>query len=292
MKEYMIEQRKYFWQDDYWRKVIVPLFKLKSDSVILDVGCAHGFIGQNLVEFVPDGRIVGVDLNEKLIEEAKRMTENDRYGNVFDFRVGDACKLPLDNEYADLSICQTLLIHLAEPTQAIMEMRRVTKKGGRMVVMEPAHLGVSLFNTAEEVMGYSFEQRLEHWQWQRMILRGRKKRGKGEYEIGAKVPYLFLKCGLRVVDVRAFNYIFWLIPPYERPGDEVRLKHVMEPPEHTIKRFEMREDFLAGGGTEKEWSEYLRLQKEEYEISKRQVKEKSFVIASLTAVTITIGEKS
>jgi ubiquinone/menaquinone biosynthesis C-methylase UbiE len=286
---FLDEQRKYIWNKDYWRNVIVPLFKLKQNSIILDVGCGLGFLGQNLVEFVPSGKIIGVDLDAKLIEAARKIADNCGFSAIFDFRVGDAYDLPVNSNTVDLSICQTLLMHLEEPMKAISEMQRVTKNGGRVVAIEPDYASFSFFDSAYDTMGFSLEERVKLWRWNCILTAGKKKLGRGDNEIGSKVPYLFFKSGLRVVDVRCLDRAFWMVPPYQ--GRELELKHMMLPPEFLVEKLDMRTEFLAGGGTENEWKEYFNFMKKLYEIRQQQIKEKTFVSSSLIGVIITIAEK-
>lgn len=286
---FLDEQRRYLWNKDYWKNVLVPLFKLNQDSVVLDVGCGLGFLGQSLAAFASDGKIIGVDLDAKLIEAAKKIARKSQFSKIFDFRVGSAYELPVDSDAVDLSICQTLLMHLEEPMKAVSEMRRVTKKGGRVAAIEPDYAGYALFDTAYETMGFSLEERMKLLRWDKILTVGKKKMGRGDNEIGSKVPYLFFKNGLRIVTVRCFDRVFWLIPPYQ--GNELELKHMMMPPESYVEKLDMHTDFLAGGGTEKEWSEYFNLMKKSHEIRKQQIKQKTFVSSIFTTIIITIAEK-
>lgn len=286
---FLDEQRRYLWNKDYWRNVLVPLFKLKKNSVVLDVGCGLGFLGQSLAEFIPDGIVICVDLDAKLIEAGKKMAENNRLGEIFDFQVGDAYELPFDTSCVDLSICQMLLMHLGKPAKAISEMRRVTKKGGRVVAIEPDYLGMSFFDTTYEAVGFTLEERVKLWRWDRIVTLGKGKMGRGDNEIGTRVPYLFFRSGLRIVDVRCLDRVFWLVPPYA--GKELELKHTMQPPECYVEKLGLRNQFFAGGGTEREWREYFNLMKKLHEIRLQQIKEKQYVGSTFTAAIITIAEK-
>lgn len=286
---FLDEMREYIWNKDYFRNVLVSFFELKKNSAILDVGCGLGFLGLSLIEFIPQGKMTGVDLDPKLIEEARRRTEKLGLSRVADFRVANAYELPFDDDVFDLSICQTLLMHLDEPAKAIHEMKRVTKKGGRVVAIEPDYASLSFFDTAYETLGFSLELRVKLWRWDRILTVGKKKLGKGDNEIGPKVPNLFFRSGLRVVDVRCIDRAYWLIPPYQ--GRELELKHLLLPPEELVKHLDMRSEFLAGGGTEKEWNEYLSIMRKAHVIHQKQIKEKVFVSLTIQAATITIAEK-
>lgn len=285
---FLDEQREYLMNEDYFRKVLVPLFGLREDSVVLDVGCGLGFIGAKLAEFVPKGKVIGVDLDPKLIEQAKKRAKSRRIENL-DFRVGDAYGLPIDDSSVDLSICQTLLMHLDEPLKGIKEMQRVTKTGGRVVAIEPDFSSLSFFDTAYEAMSFSLEERCKLWRWERIMTVGKKRLGRGDNDIGLKVPYLFFKSGLRVLDVRCLDRVFWLIPPYE--GHEMELKHLLLSPDEMFEQLDLKTEFLAGGGTEEEWCEYLRTTRRVYEITQKQVEEKAFVNSLFQVATITIAKK-
>jgi hypothetical protein len=65
----------------------------------------------------------------------------------------------------------------------------------------------------------------------------------------------------------------------------------MLPPEFLVEKLDLRTEFLAGGGTEKEWEEYFNFMKKLHEIHQQQIKEGTFVSSSSTTVIITIAEK-
>jgi SAM-dependent methyltransferase len=292
IKELFLEkQREFMWNDDYWRNVLVPLFNLRYDSTVLDVGCGLGFLARKLAEHHPKGKSIGVDLDPKLVESAKKVAQKIFPNHAFDFRVGNAYELPVESESVDLTICQCVLMHLEEPLKALHEMQRVTKKGGRVVAIEPDYGSVSFFDSAFEKMGYSVDDRAKFWRWELQRRIGKKKLGKGDDDIGSKLAPLFFQSGLRVVDVRCFDRVFWLIPPYDRKGNDLELEQLLLPPEFYFEKLDARAEFLAGGGTEEEFKEYVSLMKKEHEIRQRQVKEKTYVASLTQALVIVIGEK-
>jgi SAM-dependent methyltransferase len=206
-----------------------------------------------------------------------------------DFRVGNAYELPIDDNSVDLSICQTLLMHLDEPLKGIKEMQRVTKTGGRVVAIEPDSSSLSFFDTAYETMNLSLEERSKLWRLERIMAIGKKKLGRGDNDIGLKVPYLFFKSGLQLLDVRCLDKVFWLIPPYE--GHELELKHLQISPGELIKQLDIKNEFLAGGGTEEEWFDYLHISMKAHEVTRQKIEEKTFVNSTVQVATITIAKK-
>jgi len=289
---FLDEQRRYMWNRDYWGSIMLPLFALKPDSVILDVGCGLGFVGQSLAEFIPHGKVIGVDLDPQLIEAARKRVKEGGFEAVFDYRVGSVYELPVEAESVDLSICQCLLMHLEEPLKAVLEMRRATKKGGRVVVIEADYWSASFFDTAFEAMNYSLEDRVRFKRAEMTVNLGKKKLGMGDNGVGAKMPYLFFQGGLSVIDVRCIDRVSWLIPPYRQEGNDLELKHLLIPPEELFDAVGIKPQFLAGGGTEQEWSEYVELLNKEHEVRRKQIQEGTYAGLYYGAILITIGEKT
>jgi SAM-dependent methyltransferase len=212
--------------------------------------------------------MIGVDLDPKLIETAKERSIKRKHLNI-DYRVGNACELPLKDDSVDFSICQTLLMCLEEALKAILEMRRVTRKVGIVVAIEPDFSSLSYSGTAYEEVSFSLEDRVKQWRWNVILNAGKRKLGRGDNEIGPKVPVLFAQSGLKVVDVRLMDRAFWLVPPYE--GRALELEHMMISPEVTMEQLDMHREFLAGDESESEWNEFLAKVKEVYDVSKRQI---------------------
>lgn len=292
IKELFLEkQREFAWNDDYWRNIVVPLLNLKHDSAVLDVGCGLGFLARKLAEYHPNGKSIGVDLDPKLVESARKVAQKTFPNHAFDFRVGNAYELPVESDSVDLAICQTVLMHLEEPAKAISEMMRVTKKGGRVVAIEPDYGSVGFFDSAYEKMGYTVDDRAKFWRWELIRRRGKKKLGKGDDEIGSKLAPLFFENGLRVVDVRSSDRLFWLIPPYDRKWNDLELEQVLLSPEFYFEKLDTRAEFLTGGGTEDEFKEYLDLMKKEHAVRQQQVKEKTYVSSLAQAFVVAVGEK-
>jgi ubiquinone/menaquinone biosynthesis C-methylase UbiE len=102
----------------------------------LDVGCGTGDDVRGLAAPVgPTGEVVGVDSSETMIAEAEKRAEGS--GLPVTFQQADAHHLPFADETFDGCRIERVLQHLADPQQAVREMARVTRSGGRVVAFEP-----------------------------------------------------------------------------------------------------------------------------------------------------------
>jgi SAM-dependent methyltransferase len=108
-------------------RVVAP----SGDERALDSGTGSGALAFALAPHVRE--VVGVDIVPELLEQARQRA--DRFPNVT-FVEGDATKLPF--EYASFDLTGTLrtLHHIARPELAVAELVRVTRPGGRVLVVD------------------------------------------------------------------------------------------------------------------------------------------------------------
>jgi ubiquinone/menaquinone biosynthesis C-methylase UbiE len=97
----------------------------------LDSGTGSGALVFALAPHVRE--VVGVDLVPELLEQARKRAE--RFANV-SFVEGDATKLPFEYGSFDLTGSLRTLHHIARPELAVAELARVTRPGGRLLVVD------------------------------------------------------------------------------------------------------------------------------------------------------------
>jgi ubiquinone/menaquinone biosynthesis C-methylase UbiE len=102
---------------------------------VLDVACGTGLVAFAAAEAVgPGGQVLGVDLAERMVEAAGRRARAQAVSNIRFARM-DAERLELSDDAGfDAALCALGLMYLPEPEQAVREMRRVLRPGGRMVL--------------------------------------------------------------------------------------------------------------------------------------------------------------
>ena len=99
-------------------------------KTVLDVGCGTGLYSIRLSEGGAD--VTAVDISLKMIEIARRKAQ-DR-GQYIWYDEADMAKLPYENRTFDMVVSITALEFAADPLLALMEMARVLRPGGKLVV--------------------------------------------------------------------------------------------------------------------------------------------------------------
>jgi ubiquinone/menaquinone biosynthesis C-methylase UbiE len=102
---------------------------------ILDLGCGTGDDARALARLVaPGGRVVGVDNSEAMLAEARRRAVG--LSLSLEYRLSDAQRLDLPDETFDGCRTERTFMHLEAPEQALAEMVRVARPGGKVVVFD------------------------------------------------------------------------------------------------------------------------------------------------------------
>ncbi|HYH82113.1 MAG TPA: methyltransferase domain-containing protein [Longimicrobium sp.] len=111
--------------------------RIAPGAVVLDVGCGPGTDTLPLAELVgPAGFVHGIDRDAEMVAEAERRAAEAGLAGRVEHRAGDACALPWDDAAFDAVRCERLFLHLERPELATAEMVRVTRPGGRVVLMD------------------------------------------------------------------------------------------------------------------------------------------------------------
>jgi ubiquinone/menaquinone biosynthesis C-methylase UbiE len=99
---------------------------------ILDAGGGAGFFG---LDFAALGhRVTLVDLSLPALRLARNRSQERKCSNRILTLAGDVEYLPLQAESFDIVVCMFVFSHLNDPGRALGELRRVLRKGGRIIV--------------------------------------------------------------------------------------------------------------------------------------------------------------
>lgn len=114
----------------------LALSKIKTGEIVVDLGSGAGFDAFLAREKVGEfGKVVGIDMTEKMIEKARQNAKRYGYGNV-EFKLGDIEKIPLKENFADAVISNCVINLAPDKDKVFAEVYRILKKGGRMYISD------------------------------------------------------------------------------------------------------------------------------------------------------------
>jgi len=135
-----------FWQQQLKpaQDLLLKMAKIQPGEKILDIACGTGLVSFRAAEQTGEtGSVLGTDISDRMIEMSSAITKVKNISNI-SFQRMDAEQLDCADETFDVVICALGLMYFPDPSKAINEMRRVLKKGGRMIAAvwgERAHCG-------------------------------------------------------------------------------------------------------------------------------------------------------
>jgi ubiquinone/menaquinone biosynthesis C-methylase UbiE len=106
---------------------------LDQDMIILDVACGAAHGAEPLAGHVR--QVVGIDLTPALLQIGAQRLYDQGFTNIL-LQEANAESLPFVDESFDIVYCRSSLHHFADPRQAVAEMVRVCRIGGRIVLLD------------------------------------------------------------------------------------------------------------------------------------------------------------
>ena len=107
---------------------------LRPGDQVLHLACGTGLVAFEAARAIgPGGRVLGVDLSGGMVAAARHSALRRRGANI-EFERMDAEALALPDARLDAVLCALGLMYLSEPEQALREMRRVLRPGGRLAL--------------------------------------------------------------------------------------------------------------------------------------------------------------
>ena len=151
---------------------------LQRASLVLEVGCGTGAI---LTELPNHVSVHGLDIDSAALAQCQLHVPA-----AYLVR-GNALQLPYANNAFDIVYCHFLLLWVKDPLQALLEMKRVTKRGAHILAFaEPDYTG--RLDEPRELVPLG--------QWQAESLR----RQGADPGLGARLADLFFRAGIELLE--------------------------------------------------------------------------------------------
>lgn len=121
-------------QDRAWRKFVIDRANLSAGDTLLDIASGTGDIAFEGVRAVPGVNAVSADFALPMMHVGQRRP----LGNRVQWTGADAMNMPFDNDTFDAVTAGYLLRNVPDIPRTLAEIYRVTKPGGRFVVLDSA----------------------------------------------------------------------------------------------------------------------------------------------------------
>jgi SAM-dependent methyltransferase len=117
---------------------------LESGLSVLDIGCGPGTITADLATRVAPGPVLAVDQVADVLDVARAGVAGHNLSNV-SFSTADVHRLDFPDGTFDVVHAHQVLQHVADPVQALREMRRVCVPGGVVAARDADYAGFIWF---------------------------------------------------------------------------------------------------------------------------------------------------
>ncbi|MCA1810014.1 MAG: class I SAM-dependent methyltransferase [Lentisphaerae bacterium] len=115
-----------FNRDRVWKKLLVQSLPPMATPICLDLACGTGDITRLLADKYPDGRIIGMDITEAMLELARRR----QAPAAIEFHCRDMAQTGLEADAVDIITGGYALRNAGDLPSALAEIFRVLKPGG------------------------------------------------------------------------------------------------------------------------------------------------------------------
>jgi len=148
---YQKEAPRYDRTMSFWERVLLggarewACGRAKGEVLEIAVGT-----GRNLPYYAADVRLTGIELSPAMLDIAKRRSAG--LGRDADLRLGDAERLEFADESFDTVVCTFSLCTIPDDAQAVSEMWRVLRSGGKLVLAEHVRSPVGPIRFGQRVL--------------------------------------------------------------------------------------------------------------------------------------------
>lgn len=166
----------------------IEMMDIREGFTVLDAGCGSGEDLVNLANRVgASGQVVGLDFDAELLAEAQKAVEAANMSERVTLREGSLLQLPFADNQFDVVHTERVLLHIKEMETAVQELARVTKPGGKVVLVENDYGSLSV-----ETPHLEIARRYSSWAVEQVLANG---------YAGRKVKGQMARVGLKEIQI-------------------------------------------------------------------------------------------
>lgn len=128
----LINDLQSFGMHRLWKRRLIRLAEVRPGEPAMDLCCGTGDLAFALAR--AGARVTGVDFSDAMLSVARRRSAN--AGGEVTFEQGDALRLRFEDRSFDLVTLGYGLRNLRDLDEGLREMARVTRPGGRLLVLD------------------------------------------------------------------------------------------------------------------------------------------------------------
>ncbi|MGC4376287.1 demethylmenaquinone methyltransferase [Fictibacillus sp. Mic-4] len=195
-----------FNQHTRWRKDTMRRMNVKEGDKALDVCCGTGDWSIALSQAVGEtGKVVGLDFSRNMLKVGQEKIDKLQLKNV-ELRYGNAMELPFEDNSFDVVTIGFGLRNVPDYFQAVKEMHRVVKPGGKVVCLETSQITTPVikqcfnfyFSVVMPFIGKLFARSYNEYSWLQ--------ESAGEFLNREELKELFEKAGFVSVVVKPYSF--------------------------------------------------------------------------------------
>lgn len=126
-----------------WRKKLVRYSGAKAGDRVLDCATGTGDLAIEFKKNVAAGEVIGTDFCKEMLEPAPAKAK--ALGLDIHFEQADVTQLQFSDRQFDISSISFGIRNVSDPVKALREMARVTKPGGRVMILEFGQVNIPVF---------------------------------------------------------------------------------------------------------------------------------------------------
>jgi SAM-dependent methyltransferase len=109
-------------------------YGIRSGDEVVDIGCGTGLTTREAARAAAPGRVVGVDVSERMLERARRLTAAEGLDNVR-YELGDAQVHRFEPAGFDVAISRFGTMFFSDPAAAFANVAAALRPGARLVLL-------------------------------------------------------------------------------------------------------------------------------------------------------------
>lgn len=254
-----------FWYNQDFLELMAKRWELEKVNTLLDVGSGQCHWTRIISQFLEKGsHVTAVDADPKWAKENDKLREFFAEREIdFEIKKANVLELPFADDSFDAVTCQTVLIHIENPLDALREMKRVLKPNGILFCAEPNNLTHSVLKDSITA-DFSVDELIEWFTFGLIKEKGKIKLGKGDNSFGDLLPQAFSQLELNDIRVHLSDKANCIIPPYQSKEIKSMLKFRLENDYEEFMKAETKEQFATFNGKYDAIRESVENKVEEY----------------------------